>query len=250
MAATIAGVVDRAAACDGGARAALQAPIGFAHRGGALTRREQNTLAAFARAVELGVGVESDVLLTADGEPVLLHAPLGLHRGRPIRRLRRAQLPRSVPTLAELYQQCGTGFPLALDMTDPGAAEAVVDTARRHDALDNLWMTFWRLDRLARWRERWPSLRLVFPALVLRSPEQFVSRLAATGVDAVNVHHRTVSRRLVAAAEAQGVAVLAWGVRRRGSVPAVLRRGAQGVFADDAAALASALAAARGAAGG
>jgi glycerophosphoryl diester phosphodiesterase len=225
---------------------AMQARIGFAHRGGALRRREQNTLGAFARAVGLGVGVESDVLLTADGEPVLLHAPVGLHRGRPIRRLRRAQLPASVPTLDELYAHCGTSFPLALDMTDPEAAAAVVEVARRHDALDNLWMTFWRLDRLARWREQWPSLRLVFPALVARRPEQFVSRLAATGVDAVNVHHRAVSRRLVAAAGEHGMTVLAWGVRRRGSVSAAFARGAQGVFADDAEALVAALAGAAG----
>jgi glycerophosphoryl diester phosphodiesterase len=220
-------------------------PIGFAHRGGALTRREQNTLAAFARAVRLGAGLESDVLLTADGEPVLLHAPLGLYRGRPIRRLRRAQLPSSVPTLGELYAHCGTDFPLALDMTDPGAAEAVVDVAGRHGALDDLWMTYWRLDRLARWRERWPSLRLVFPSLLARAPERFVSRLAEVGVDAVNVHHRAVSRRLVAVAGERGMSVLAWGVRRRGSVGAVLSRGAHGVFADDAEALVAALAAAR-----
>jgi glycerophosphoryl diester phosphodiesterase len=223
----------------------LRGSIGFAHRGGGLTRREQNTLPAFERAVRLGTGVESDVRRTADGEPVLLHAPLGLHRGRPIRRLLRAQLPATVPALGELYSQCGTAFPLALDMADPGAADVVVDVARRHGALANLWMTYWRLDRLARWREQWPSLRLVYPTLRVRSPEQLMSRLAAIGVDAVNVYHRVVSRRLVEAAGERGVLVLAWGVRRRDSVDAVLSRGANGVFADDVEALAAALAAAR-----
>ncbi|HEV7679275.1 MAG TPA: glycerophosphodiester phosphodiesterase [Candidatus Dormibacteraeota bacterium] len=216
-------------------------PIGFAHRGGALTRREQNTIPAFRRAVEMGAGVESDVLLTADGVPVLLHAPLGLHRGRPIRRLHRAQLPSSVPTLNELYTERGTGFPLALDMTDPGAAAAVVDVARRHGALDNLWMTYWRLDRMARWRERWPSVHLVYASMVVRSPDRFMARLAAAGVDAVNVHHRTVSRRLVASAEAHSRLVFAWGVRGRASVGSVLARGAHGVFADDVEALVAAL---------
>lgn len=229
--------------------AELRGPIGFAHRGGALTRREQNTLPAFERAVRLGTGVESDVRLTADGEPVLLHAPVGLHRGRPIRRLRRAQLPVTVPTPGELYSQCGIAFPLALDMADPGAADAVVDVARSHGALDNLWMTYWRLDRLACWREEWPSLRLVYPTLRVRSPEKLMSRLATIGVDAVNVYHRVVSPRLVEAAGERGVLVLAWGVRRRDSVEAVLCRGANGVFADDVEALAAALAAARAPAG-
>jgi glycerophosphoryl diester phosphodiesterase len=220
-------------------------PVGFAHRGGALTRRQQNTLPAFLRAVRLGAGVESDVQLTADGEPVLLHAPLGLHRGRPLRRLRRSQLPATVPTLADLYRRCGVDFPLALDMTEPAAAEAVVEVARAHGALSNLWMTYWRLDRLEGWRAQWPDLRLVFPSLLVRAPSQLLPRLADIGVDAVNVHHRAVGPRLVAAADAHGMRVLAWGVRRRGSIAAVLARGADGVFADDAEALARALAAAR-----
>ncbi len=220
-----------------------RAPIGFAHRGGPLARHEQNTLTAFRRAVGLGVGVESDVLLTADSEPVLLHAPLGLHRGRLIRRLRGAQLPSTVPSLDELYAQCGNEFPLALDMTDPSAASAVVEVARRHGALDNLWMTYWRLDRMALWRQQWPSVRLVYATFPVRSPERLMARLATVGVDAVNVHHRAVSPRVVRAARRHERIVLAWGVRRRVSVEAVLARGADGVFADDAEALAAALAA-------
>jgi glycerophosphoryl diester phosphodiesterase len=220
----------------------VDGPFGFAHRGGALTRREQNTLPAFERAVRLGIGLESDVVLTADGVPVLLHAPLGLYRGRPVRRLHRARLSAAVPALAELYDRCGTDFPLALDMTDPRAAPAVIEVARTHGALDNLWMTYWRLDVMARWREQWPSPRLAFATLLVRRPQQFMSRLAAAGIDAVNVHHRAVSPRLVAAAAEHGRLVLAWGVRRRSSVGAVLSRGADGVFADDAQALAAALA--------
>jgi glycerophosphoryl diester phosphodiesterase len=222
-------------------------PLGFAHRGGALRRREQNTLVAFERAVRLGAGIESDVRLTRDGEAVLLHAPLGLHRGRPISRLRRAELPASVPTLDELYARCGNGFPLALDMTDPSAAQTVVETARRHGATANLWMTYWRTATVVRWRAQWPEVKLVFPTLPLRRRQQLVSRLAAIGVDAVNVHWRSVTPRLAAAVHEQGMLLFAWGVHRRGSVASVLARGADGVFADDAEALVVAVAA-RGAA--
>jgi glycerophosphoryl diester phosphodiesterase len=218
-------------------------PLGFAHRGGPLRRREQNTLVAFERAVRLGAGVESDVRLTGDGEVVLIHAPLGIHRGRAIRRLRRTELPASVPTLDELYARCGTDFPLALDMTDPSAAEAVVDTASRHGAMGNLWMTYWRTATVESWRARWPELRLVFPSLPLRRPEQFVSHLAAIGVDAANVHRHSVTPRLADAAHRHGLLLFAWGVRRRHSVAAVMARGADGVFADDVEALVAAVAA-------
>lgn len=48
-------------------------PIIFAHRGASGTRPE-NTMAAFRRAIELGgTGIETDVQLSADGEPVLIH---------------------------------------------------------------------------------------------------------------------------------------------------------------------------------
>nr|WP_051086759.1 glycerophosphodiester phosphodiesterase [Saccharibacillus kuerlensis] len=49
------------------------APIIFAHRGASGSRPE-NTMSAFQRAVELGAtGIETDVQLSVDGEPVLIH---------------------------------------------------------------------------------------------------------------------------------------------------------------------------------
>src|SRR5690348_16317669 len=111
-------------------------PIGFAHRGGASSRAEQNTLAAFARAVAVGCGVESDVWLTADGVPVLLHrSPLA--RRRPVRSLQRAELPAFVPTIDDLLG-CSGAVDVALDMADPRAAAAVEECARRHGAVPRL----------------------------------------------------------------------------------------------------------------
>jgi glycerophosphoryl diester phosphodiesterase len=68
-----------------------------------------------------------------------------------------------------------------------------------------------------------------------------MSRLAEAGIDAVNLHHRAVTPRVVAAARSHGMLVFAWGVRRRTSVASVLARGADGVFADDAEALVAAV---------
>ena len=51
----------------------LDVPITFAHRG-ARSFAAENTIAAFQTALDRGVsGIESDVWLTADGVPVLVH---------------------------------------------------------------------------------------------------------------------------------------------------------------------------------
>jgi len=207
-------------------------PIAFAHRGGARSRSEQNTLPAFARAAALGSGVESDAWLTADGVAVLFHPTLRQRR-RPVRTLQRDELPSHVPTVDELYAVVGDRVDVSLDMADPRAAGAVVDIAARHAAAHRLWLTYWRLDVLAEWRRRWPQVRLVFPTLGIGSSTALLDRLAALDVDAVNVLHHRLGRHLVAEAHRRGLLTFAWGVRRRGGIERAVRRGADGIFADD-----------------
>src|SRR4051812_31731822 len=96
-------------------------PIGFAHRG-AKAHAPENTLEAFRLGLRLGAtGLESDAWLTEDGAVVLDHD--GVVRGG-VRKRRIADVPRSglpahVPTLEELYAECGTTFELSLDVKDP-----------------------------------------------------------------------------------------------------------------------------------
>jgi glycerophosphoryl diester phosphodiesterase len=220
-------------------------PIAFAHRGGATSRAQQNTLPAFARSAALGSGIESDVWLTADGVPVLLHPPL-LHRRR-VRTLQRRELPQSVPSVDELYACCGAGIDLALDMADPRAADAVVHTASTHGAVHRLWLTYWHLPVLAQWRRRWPDVRLVYPTLLIGSGRRstaLLDRLAAIDIDAVNVFHHRLGAAIVAAAHQRGLLAFAWGTRRRSGIERAIRRGADGIFADDVGALVAAVQAA------
>ncbi|GAC1342050.1 MAG: glycerophosphodiester phosphodiesterase [Candidatus Dormibacteria bacterium] len=217
----------------------LELPIGFAHRGGAQRRADQNTLPAFERALRLGArGLESDVALTADGVPVLVHA-LPMRRGGAIRNLRREQLPAWVPSLVELYERCGTSMHLSFDMADPRAVDEVVRLATERDALDHLWLCYWNGATLRDWRNRWPSVRLVRPLMLppLRDPGPALGRLVEDGVDVVNVWHRQCTRRLVARAHEAGLLLFAWGIRSDRSLRRALAAGADGVYADSVASL-------------
>ncbi len=223
-------------------------PIGFAHRGGAQHRHLQNTLAAFRQSWALGAtGVESDVALTADGVAVLIHPGILARLRRPVSGLRRDQLPPYVPTLADLYRECGPNIDVALDMAAPGAVEQVVATAREHGDPSRLWLTYWRVDALATWRRRYPDVRLVFPTLLLRtsSVERRCASLRDAGVDALNLYHRNCTPSRVAVVHGCGLLLFGWGARSATAAGRTLRHGADGVFCDDAAGMVAVIAAER-----
>ncbi len=173
----------------------LPSPIGFAHRG-ASAHAPANTMAAFQLALRLGAsGLESDVWLTADGTPVLDHDGVvraGLRR-RPIRAVRRADLPPHIPTLEDLYQGCGTAYQLSLDVKDASAVSAVVAVARAAGggAPGRLWLCHHDWEQLASWRSLSDEVRLVDSTRLRRikeGPERRAATLADLGVDAVNMH--------------------------------------------------------------
>ena len=170
-------------------------PIGFAHRG-ARAHAPENTIEAFQLALRLGAtGLESDAWVTADGEAVLDHDGVvgGWPRRRAIRDLDRAALPEHIPTLAELYEACGTGFELSLDVKDPDAAERAVAVAREAGggAPERLWMCHHDWELVATWRAPFPDVKLVDSTRLQRmkqGPERRAAQLTDAGIDAVNLH--------------------------------------------------------------
>ena len=117
--------------------------ITFAHRGARLEELE-NTIPAFERALAAGVtGLETDVWLSKDGEVVCAHDPVVRQgrRRRGISESTAADLAElSVPRLADVYEQLGTGFECSVDVKSPDAAGALVELARRYSALERLWV--------------------------------------------------------------------------------------------------------------
>ncbi len=216
-----------------------QPPIAFAHRG-ARADAPENTLEAFRLALRLGAtGLESDVWNTADGVAVLVHdgrVGRGLRRRR-VADLPRSALPPSVPTLEQLYADCGTGFELSLDVYDPAAADTVVAVARAAgaDAAGRLWLCHPDWDVLSGWREEFDDVRLVNSARLRemnRGPERRAAQLAAGGVDAVNMHYTDWTGGLTTLFHRFGRLAFGWDAQHARMVRDLARMGIDGVYSD------------------
>ncbi|WP_238010957.1 glycerophosphodiester phosphodiesterase [Dactylosporangium sp. AC04546] len=136
-------------------------PLGFAHRGGAAAG-DENTTAAFARAVELGYRyIETDTHATADGVAVVFHDDT-LERllGRPGRMidLRWADLASErvggaavVPRLEEVLE-AWPQVRFNIDAKTDAAAEPTIEVVRRAGAEDRVLLASFSSARLARMR--------------------------------------------------------------------------------------------------
>ncbi len=180
----------------------------------------ENTLPAFTAALASGAtALESDLWLDATGEPALSH-------GRP-----RGPAPR----LADLFAACGTAYDLSLDIPDRAAAEAAVRVALQagHDPR-RLWLCSGH-DRVGSWRDVHPSVRLVADARVVHTlpgRTEPLRRLAASGVDAVNLRHVRWGPGLVARAHAAGLRAFAWDVQTTARLRRVLAAGCDAIYSD------------------
>ena len=214
-------------------------PIGFAHRG-ARAHAPENTIEAFALALRLGAtGLESDVWLTNDGVPVLDHDGLvrrGLRRV-PIAEIDRADLPAHIPSLAEMIAACPGEWQFSLDIKDPPAGAAVIETVRdiRPDLLPRLWLCHWDWRVVAELRSLDPTVVLVDSTKLSRmkeGPERRAATLAERGVDAVNMHHSDWSGGLTSLFHRFERKTLAWDLQHDYLMLPVLRMGIDGVFSD------------------
>lgn len=215
----------------------LDEPITFAHRG-ARAHAPENTLESFALALRLGAsGLESDVWLTADGVVVLDHDGVvpGRLRRRPIGEVARRDLPEHIPSLAELYEHCGTGFALSLDLKDERCGQAVIDTTREvaPSMLERLWLCDTDWQQLLPLRDQ--GAHLVDSTRLHRikeGPERRAATLANEGIDAINLHHSDWNGGLVALFHRFERFAFGWDLQHDHELRPGLRMGLDAVYSD------------------
>jgi glycerophosphoryl diester phosphodiesterase len=226
-------------------------PLAFAHRGGA-AHGDENTAAAFARAIELGYRyVETDVHATADGVPVVFHdTTLERVTGQPgrIDALRWADLATvrvggaaAVPRLDEVLG----GWPrirFNVDVKAEAAVAATVATVERAGAGDRVLLASFSDARLARLRA------LAGPAVATSLGMREVARLkvaSLTGrrlvlppsVAAAQVpvrwrRLRVLDRRFVGYAHRLGLQVHVWTIDEPTEMNELLDLGVDGIMTD------------------
>jgi glycerophosphoryl diester phosphodiesterase len=214
------------------------APLTFAHRGARLELRE-NSLGAFARALELGAGgLESDVRLSADGIPVLAHDATfrrGLRRYS-VAALTADELRRlDVPSLSDIYQSLGPHMPLSLDLKVPDCALHVIEIAKVHGAVQQLWLCSPSFDELAALRSDEAEVRLVHSMRkrqISASMERHAAQLSDARIDAMNMHHTDWTAGLVSLFHRFSVQAFAWDVQEVRQLRSMIRIGIDALYCD------------------
>jgi len=222
-------------------------PLAFAHRGGAAAG-DENTTAAFARAVALGYRyLETDVHATADGVAVVLHdATLTRTVGRPeaVAQLRYADLATirtggepAVPRLDDVL----AAWPQVrfnIDVKADAAVGPVAAVVRAAGALPRVLLASFADARVARLRrELGPALatapgRRGVAALWAASRLGYGAARTASVLAAAQVPVRVADRRFVAHAHRLGLAVHVWTVDEPATIAHFLDLGVDGIMTD------------------
>lgn len=192
-----------------------------AHRGASRAHRE-NTLDAFRAARAMGADmVELDVRRTADRHLIVHHDPVIEEIGRIID-LRADELPAHVPSLADALDACEgmeVNVEIKSDRREPDydpaqwAAGAVVGLLTARGDAERMIVSSFDMDTIDAVHMLAPAIRTGFLYTVTkRLPAAQAQRVAGRGHVAIHPHHRAVSKAVVRAAHARGLAVRTWTV--------------------------------------
>lgn len=137
----------------------------MAHRGGYISAEDsgrENSLYAFKKAVEIGYRhIETDVHATADGKLIAFHDDRldrvtdrsGLVAKLPFSDVRKARIADTdqIPTLDEVLEEFPDTF-INIDIKASSAIQPLVETIRRHKAINRVCVASFSHFRLAKFR--------------------------------------------------------------------------------------------------
>ena len=212
----------------------------FAHRG-ARAHEPENTLAAFRLALKLGAtGLESDVWLTSDGEPVLDHdgivGPRWKRRAIADTALR--DLPVHIPHLGAVVDLATEHHvSLSLDIKDFAAFDAVCSalSAGAAGIRERTYVCVEDFHVLTEIAPKHRDLHLVDSSRLTKikeGPERRLATLSEMGVVALNMHHSDWNGGLVTLAHRFERLAFGWDAQFDYALSSLLRMGIDGIYSD------------------
>ncbi|MDG2049214.1 MAG: glycerophosphodiester phosphodiesterase family protein [Myxococcota bacterium] len=223
-------------------------PLVIAHRG-ASAYRPENTLAAYALAIEQKADmIEIDLHLTRDGGIVIAHDADLEHFGTAgeiadqtlaeIKKLdagRGRGAPVRVPTLDEVLDEFGQVIPFNLEIKAsrkgdyPGLEEATLAALNARDLGASILFSSFEDSILGRVRAAQPGARiavLVDP----RNPAGMLERAEKMGAEAINPYFLLVTDELVESAHSLGMGVYPYTVDDLDQMKRLIGMGVDGLF--------------------
>lgn len=191
-----------------------------AHRGASAAAAE-NTLPAFRLARDLGADwVELDARRSADGVVVVSHDAC-LPDGRMIVETECADLPESIPSLAEALEACE---PMGVNIeiknlpdepdydSDHAVSEAVAGLVQAYLCTERSLVTSFNIDALDRLKAVDPTIPCGWLTFDMGDPASAVGRAVAHGMSTINPYDATVDAALVRRAHDAGLEIHVWTV--------------------------------------
>lgn len=226
----------------------------FAHRGFS-DRYPENTMLSFQKAIEAGCdGIELDVQLSKDGEPVIIHderlkrttrAPgyvweytlAELKRLDASGKYHRLYGKNGIPTLREYFALTAdrtviTNIELKTEVnTYPGIEKKVLELLDEYKLRNRVIVSSFHPDSLIRFRKLAPDVSC---GLLEGDKTVGMAKYAKKlGMDFLNLRHELVSEACVREAEAYGIRINAWTVNKKEEIQRLKRLRVYGLIGNN-----------------
>lgn len=226
-------------------------PIRVAHRG-ASAYAPENTIAAFRKAIEIGVDcIELDVHICKSGEIIVMHDPTldrttdlsGKISETPLEEIKRADAGawfdegfsgEPVPTLEEALNFIGERAITVVEIKDKWIADQVLETIRKADATERVVVISFHpeaLDGIRRGGSSIPTGLLIgeSPEDEITQAMRFIKTAAEVGAGMISLNHNLIRPRLAYEIRRRGFGLWAWTVDEINRMRELVRIGVMGI---------------------
>lgn len=208
----------------------MSKPWIIGHRGAA--GFPENTIAAFERALELGVdAVELDVRLSGDGKLVVVHDSVVNDvsvKSSPYESFRDLGDGHYVPLLEEVLKKFGKKTFLDIELKHSGIEAEAIELIKKYTVPEKTMVSAFDAKALQKVHDLLPGLQLGF---IFNNTQDEESRHHAP-IDVVIPQFRLASRQLIEEVHDEGLQVWAWTVNDESEIKRLSALGVDGFITD------------------